>query len=669
MKFLRLHLTNIGAFYSKEGFEFDLTTSPPEQNVVLLGGQNGSGKTTILEAIRIALFGPLAFGYKTDTASYYEKITTKLNTIALKNNENNFKIVLDIELVDEKMKRAIYSVERFWNRKNGSIKEHLIVRKNDRILTERKLEIFQTKLREETPPQLFELCLFDGERISQIIPDETLPSYLKETAKVMFNLDLFENLEFDLTNLIKQESIYSSLSLEEKELHETEQLLESMHEEQANLTHQCEQLAIQIKEKQVLLADKNKEFEIHGGLVKERREELVSQMNDLEQKRRKMMDNVKESIVTVGPFLIVKDLLDTLVSRLNNESIFDIRNNVKELIGIEDISKLVSELEKGDLLQTGSAEELTDQLYKGFLSFLATDTQEIWHHASYQQRAEVELLHQQVDDFNAKKFLDRYKRNGKMLKETQELRKKIDENDSATDLHIMIQTIYELQNEIQSLQIKKDQLGVKLTELQQGISQKEQGFENLKTKVVRAKKAENVFVITSKVMDVSRSFRTLQLTKKLQQVEWETIRMLQTLFRKELFVDRVTIHPESFQLQLFNAQNEEINKDILSAGEKQILLLSTVWAMVKCSKKRVPFVFDTLLGRLDQSHRKSLIQELIPNCGEQVIILSTDSEITSEDFKLIQPIVARTYTIDFNTTTSTVDLSNDYFSFSSIEVN
>jgi DNA sulfur modification protein DndD len=119
---------------------------------------------------------------------------------------------------------------------------------------------------------------------------------------------------------------------------------------------------------------------------------------------------------------------------------------------------------------------------------------------------------------------------------------------------------------------------------------------------------------------------------------------------------------------LFNSTNEEISKENLSAGEKQILLLSTIWAMAMSSKRRLPFVFDTLLGRLDQTHKKSIIEHFLPQCGDQVIILSTDSEIDREHFKLIKPSVAKVYTIDFNASKSTVDATNDYFTFQNEEV-
>ncbi|KEO84703.1 DNA sulfur modification protein DndD [Tumebacillus flagellatus] len=667
MKLHKLKLANIGAFYGE--YEFDLFSNETSKNVILFGGQNGSGKTTILEAIRLALFGPLAFGYKTDTSTYYEKINTKLNTIAQKQERATFRIELFLEVV-ENLKTKNYTIIREWKRIVSHIREEVLIKLDGMPLDERESEIFQTKLREENPPQLFELCLFDGERIAQIISDEILSSYLKDAAKVMFNLDLFENLETDLSNLIRQDSIYGSLSNEEKLLFETKQNLEELTLREEALIFEQEQITQRLEETESILSESKKQFEVHGGLIKERRDELLSKMSALDKKRTKMMEKTKEAVTTLLPFVLVKDLVEDVSQQMKNEAVHEIRNNVSEMLTSSHISQLVDKLTEKKMITTEvPKDKISEQLFQGFLDLLSpNDTEEQpLHRASSQQRAELDLLLQQVVEFNADDLLKSYKTNVKWIKEIQDIRKQIDEND-ADDLINLSETISKLQIEITKLQAQQDHYSDELLQLATVISDQQHNYEQLKAKVVRAKKAENVFIITNRVLDVSRSFRFMQIRKKLQEVEWQATKMLQSLFRKELFISKVSIDPDTFQLRLYNTEHEEINKDILSAGEKQILLLSIVWAMVKCSKKRVPFVFDTLLGRLDQTHRKSLIQNLVPNCGEQVIILATDSEINEEDYKVFQPQIARTYTIDFNTSTSTVDVSTNYFMYSNQEV-
>lgn len=79
-----------------------------------------------------------------------------------------------------------------------------------------------------------------------------------------------------------------------------------------------------------------------------------------------------------------------------------------------------------------------------------------------------------------------------------------------------------------------------------------------------------------------------------------------------------------------------------------MLMLTVIWAMFKVSGWKLPFVFDTLMGRLDQDHKKALIEHFIPKCGEQVLMFTTDSEVSAEQFELIKGNTARFYTLEFD---------------------
>ncbi|WP_214607604.1 hypothetical protein, partial [Mycobacterium tuberculosis] len=91
--------------------------------------------------------------------------------------------------------------------------------------------------------------------------------------------------------------------------------------------------------------------------------------------------------------------------------------------------------------------------------------------------------------------------------------------------------------------------------------------------------------------------------------------------------------------------------------------LTVIWAMFKVSEWKLPFVFDTLLGRLDQDHKKALIQHFIPRCGDQVLIFTTDSEIAHDQFQLIKDITSLCYTLEYNQIQETAEIVRGrYFS-------
>ena len=61
MKINRVKLYNFSSYEGINEFDFEITDKM--KNIILIGGKNGSGKTSLFTAIKVALYGPLAYGY------------------------------------------------------------------------------------------------------------------------------------------------------------------------------------------------------------------------------------------------------------------------------------------------------------------------------------------------------------------------------------------------------------------------------------------------------------------------------------------------------------------------------------------------------------------------------------------------------------------------------
>lgn len=71
MYFTKIEVQNFGVY--KGTHEMCLTNQIGHRNITLIGGLNGRGKTTFLDAILLALYGKLALHYIQENARSYDK--------------------------------------------------------------------------------------------------------------------------------------------------------------------------------------------------------------------------------------------------------------------------------------------------------------------------------------------------------------------------------------------------------------------------------------------------------------------------------------------------------------------------------------------------------------------------------------------------------------------
>ena len=78
MKIKRIQIKNIGPYINENIFQFDV--SDLTKRLALIGGKNGAGKTTLFNAIKICLYGCIAYGFESNNAKYYAEIEKIINT-------------------------------------------------------------------------------------------------------------------------------------------------------------------------------------------------------------------------------------------------------------------------------------------------------------------------------------------------------------------------------------------------------------------------------------------------------------------------------------------------------------------------------------------------------------------------------------------------------------
>jgi len=132
----------------------------------------------------------------------------------------------------------------------------------------------------------------------------------------------------------------------------------------------------------------------------------------------------------------------------------------------------------------------------------------------------------------------------------------------------------------------------------------------------------------------------------LQEKTFEMYRLLSS--RSGLIKD-ITIDDTSYEVRIVDRNGHEIRKiGPVSKVEKEVFAVSLLWGLAQTSQLKLPIIIDTPLSRLDSTHRDNIVNNYFPNAGEQVIILSTDTEIDTNYYKALKPRLVEPQALDYD---------------------
>ncbi|MHA1224045.1 MAG: AAA family ATPase, partial [Candidatus Heimdallarchaeaceae archaeon] len=340
-----LTLHNFGVYQGKNKITFP---SDAKANVVVFMGKNGSGKTTIFEALKIALYGPLLYGYKTANDSYLDIIKEKINNKAFACKEESY---LNLTFLKRENSENIrYKIIRKWKFNSSSISEELIVYREDTKLSNLEIIILENYLRQFLPPSLIDIFFFDGEKLSYLSEAEILEKKLRESIDTIFNINIFSQLIKDLNLFLKQKEVDSKLSHEEKKLRNLREKSENLQEKLDNFTKEKQNKKIELQKLDDYFKALRNEMSLHGALEKEELVNLKIKYKELQKEKEELYKRKRHILSNLFPFQISRDLLIHLKERVEHEQF-----NSKTKI-------LVETLKKDNLLKKAIKKSLNKQL-------------------------------------------------------------------------------------------------------------------------------------------------------------------------------------------------------------------------------------------------------------------------------------------------------------------
>lgn len=613
--------------------------------VVLIGGMNGRGKTTFLEAVLLGLYGSNSFAFQETKFKYKDYLASYTNK-----TDASQMAYIEIEFSMEKYDSETYTIHREWSKKS-KFQEHVWVKKNgedNAFLTENWAMFIENIL----PSALSKFFFFDGEKIAALAENNT-SEQIKESIKAMLGVSILDTLDNDLNKIIskisKSKKGNSELDRLETLKNEKEKAIADLQEADSKIADKNAAI-IKLKAK---LENKKNDYTLKGG-------DIVSQKHDLIFKRAESISALNlcnESLAELAssemPLKMVSFLLNDIA--VQSEQEFEQK---KYEITLEKIKELQSSF---------SDKEHTD--ISSFISFvqnkLATEKKDTLYNLSNESLFKLhDLIKNRIDA-----SIDKAKN---ITKEREKHKNSINEIDNYLSVDIDDEVLNKLFKEIKTLEntISEEEISLKFLEEQR------KTLNGIATKAESefSKAAEEILSSIETDEEEGRSLKYLYMAqkifaeyqKKLQARKTEILAKEMTncftqLANKKSLVSKITMDPVSLDLHYFDSSENEIIKKRLSSGEKQLMVISLLWALALCSKKKLPVIIDTPLSRLDSAHRGSLIKTYFPNASDQTIILSTDTEVDKRYYKMMRPFIGDEYTLEYNDTSKRTVVRRGYF--------
>lgn len=652
-------LHNFGIYGGEH--HFDLTPRSNgrfQQPIVLLRGQNGVGKSTLMEAIRLGLHGRLSLGNRTIQKEYENYLDSRLHRAASGDVASLAFVALEFDYVFLGHRHR-YHLKRSWGRSNQRLNSDIQLWIDDKPGPESEEER-EHLLRELIPPGVAELFFFDGEKISTLSEaGDASDALLADTVKNLLGLHLVGQLDRDLDFYLTRQTGIQELQQYQHELarlSDETTVMEEKHRELLAMLTDCRHHYYAKREMITLLEERiareGGQYAAAQSAHHDERQKLLAALAQTEQE-------VQELSRGLLPFMVAPKLLQQVRNRLNQEAAFTEWQAAQPLV--TKLHQLLHEpgvvyhVSDGEMEKTPANDDLVTKLHQLVQesSVPPLSESEVVHRVSAEKRGvllnwideALTVIPQQVAD-----VLQRREALQTQLAAVDEALRRVPASQVLQplqdDLRQHDRELGRLEAEMERLTAEEKRLTYHLEQLAGKRRRVGEQMANINTEEDRIK-------LAARTKGLLEQYQQQLIARKLAQLSAQLSKRFNQLSRKRNFVERVEIDPKTFTISLYRA-GKLFPRAHLSAGEEQILAIATLWALREVSGRPLPVIIDTPLSRLDDEHRRAMLAEFMPQVAQQVIVLATTTEIDDQTLRFLQPALSRAYLLEADSFTTQV---------------
>ncbi len=656
----RIKISNFKTYLS---LDLDLTVDD-DRPIILIGGSNGGGKTTLFEAISGALYGL--------------KIESKEHFMELLNQGAVNKVKPEISLQITFVGKVLGQQQKYILKRNyilnpqGRPLESVSLNMNGNMYVYGTMTAPKERMRAEQeiskiikanlPQELSQYFLFDAMQSSELLKKNVFQQTIR---------DNFENV------LGFKKYLQLKRAAEKLQQEWAEQRLEAEKEakEYSSLCNQKDQLVIDLN---TCLAEQDRLYKYMSSVEDEYQRakdgaqqaaNLSKRIQDVDGKIRAITEEAANYAANLKAFvdnIEINVFLPKLASNLSQEinNILRVKEQLqKQSTGVYSIETLRDVTLK-----------IIDYLKDLSLCSQAVDEENVISHIvamqnttnakdpyDYLNTAEVDALRELPKKGNGNQFvsIDRKRQDMEIqLANLDNLRteKRTLEQTQAGGNGLLIANYEDAKRSVDKLKTQEDGLKNEIQRLEKRIHQ----FD------VQIQQEPDVkFDTLVKLRPFFDKVADNLLKKKKAQIETEMQSQLNRLLVSyKGHVGRVELSDsmENFNIKLYHSAGNEISLNQLNAASKQIFIQVLLKVLRNLGDYNPPVMIDTVMGVLDNESRDALMEEYFPQLAEQTILLCTTSEIrTDSDYIKLEPFISKTYTLHRNVEEQNTTIDEGYF--------
>ena len=656
MIFNQLCLENFGIFQGRNKFRLDFADDKqPNKSIVLIGGMNGRGKTTFLEAVLLVLYGRYSVAFKETELNYTDYLRKFTNTSY---GNTKASIELDFSVVSEGEKINL-KVKRSWDASKSRIFEQLDVW-TDGVYDPHLSQNWDLYIEEIIPAGIAGLFFFDGEKVSSLA-ENLSDMHTKKAIDSLLGIDIIDRLTADIRRIISrtQEQLTSVEIQEDTKLIETQRatIIEELTENRELMSKYDEERSLLI----IQLTEAEELFIKEGGTLEQGLEDLQKHKSQLQEELTTSKSSLNQIASGFLPLTLIEPLLREMDGQVRAEQ-FTMKAN-----------HLTTYVEELATRLTKQFENLDGQLKAKLGDFFEAEKKNL----------EVETIDSLVFDLSPiahdqlKNMLNGAKRNKSEFIDT-ELRKvhQLEAELSKFDKFLAEEVNQEtISNRLAEIK----QLSGEIMVLDTLISNKEDAIEKLEKEldIVESElrklldkillneneevNARRIIEYSLKTLDTMEVFKEALAKSKVKELGSQILECFTFLIDKATLVENIDVDPRTYELKLTSKNGKQLLTSQLSAGERQMLAVSILWGLARSSGHKMPVIIDTPMARLDSSHRSNYVKHYLPHASHQLIALSTDEEIVNQYLDTLEPNISHKYLLSYSEKTRSTTVVDGYF--------